>query len=148
MGKIVDELIDEHLNHYLAEYSEKQRSEIGALTVRAAAKEQYQSRIRQEIEQELTETERQKIVEEAQKLAEKDTLRERVKSIRSLILQGIFVAFIVGLDVNQITNLYGALEAAELPKTIWAIAGLTGLLAAVVLYWMFSEIHKLLSDRE
>lgn len=148
MGKILDELIDEHLDHYLAGYSEKQQNEIGAFTVRTAAKEQYQSRIRQEIEQELTETERKKIVEEAQKLAERDALRERVKSIRSLILQGIFVAFIVGLDVNQITNLYGALEAAELPKTIWAITGLTGLLAAVVLYWMFSEIYKLLSDRK
>ena len=148
MGKILDELIDEHLDHYLAEYSEKQRDEIGALTVRDAAKKQYQSRIRQEIEQELTETERQKIVEEAQKLAERDALRERVKSIRSLVLQGIFVAFIVGLDVNQITNLYGVLEVAELPKTVWAIAALTGLLAAAVLYWMFSEIYTLLSDRK
>lgn len=148
MGKILDGLIDTHLDQYLAGYSEEQRTETQILSVRAAAKKQFQAYIKQEIEQELTEAERQQIVEEARKLAEKEALQEKIKNIRSFIIQGIFIAFVVGLDVNQITNLYAIPAEADMPKTIWAIVILTGLLILVVLYWMFSEIFKLLSDRK
>lgn len=149
MGKVIDALIKSHIDRQMNEYPQDLLGKVeDPLSVRHAAENSYREEVKKEIEEELTESEKKRILDEAQKRAETEAFKERVNNIRSMILQGIGIAFIVGLDVNQITNLYGFLKAGEMSKTLWAIGCLTGALALITLYWMFSEIFKLFNNRK
>lgn len=149
MGKVLDELIDKYLGQVKRDAPGLQPGDdLQSLDVLKAAKNDYRRAIYEEFKRELTEREYQSIREAAQERYQQDVLDENMKNIRNLILQGILVAFLVGLDVNQLTNLYDSLQVAEQPRTLWAIGILSLVLLIVVLFWMVAEVCKLLRNRK
>lgn len=149
MGKVLDELIDKHLDQVKRDAPGLQPGDdLQSLDVLKAAKNDYRRAIYEEFKRELTEREYQSIREAAQERYQQDVMDENMKNIRNLILQGILVAFLVGLDVNQLTNLYDSLQVAEQPRTLWAIGILSLVLLIVVLFWMVAEVCKLLRNRK
>ena len=122
-------------------YSREAREEvINALS------NQWREDIKKEIIDELTEAEKAKIDKQIQ---EHSTKRD-IENLRSLVCEGIFLAVIVGVLVNQITDLVTNFKDGEYSIIItWVIilvlgAGVWG----YILFRLAATIGKLLGNKE
>ena len=74
-------------------------------------------RTKANIELEIREKYKQEIIAEAQKEIEKERDKQQIREIRKLMWAGFFVAFLVGLAVNQVTEIIAYLKGDS--TTIW-----------------------------
>ena len=108
-------------------------------------------KISEEIESEVKEAYYEELKERAESEIESSKIKDRIKNTKSLILNGIFGAFLVGMIVNQLTDLLTFLKN----KTNWGI-GITlvalGVFSLILFFWVvvgvLSVIEKLLKNKD
>ena len=98
MQKILDKVLDKYINLY---YSEKNEGD--AKEIIEAAKEEIKRRIYSDIKEEIKE----EALRDADEIIKKRAELHRLKELRNLSIEGIFIAFFVGLLVNQVTDIIG-----------------------------------------
>lgn len=84
----------------------------------------------EQIKREIIEEEKKKIVLEAQREIDELENKKRVKEIKVLMYEGVIVAFIVGLIVNQATDLVNVIKG--ITTNVGVTIGVIILLAIVV----------------
>lgn len=108
-------------------------------------------KISEEIESEVKEAYYEELKERAESEIESSKIKDRIKNTKSLILNSIFGAFLVGMIVNQLTDLLTFLK----DKTNWGI-GITlvalGVFSLILFFWVvvgvLSVIEKLLKNKD
>lgn len=85
-----------------------QQGDEGHLLLEAAER-----KIRESIEEEIKAEARQEIIEDANKEIEKIKNEKRIRELKEIIWSGFLVAFIVGLLVNQITEIIGYFKGTQ-----------------------------------
>ena len=143
MGAKLDTLIDNYAkskqNAFTKDTSDEEREELIQ-----AVKKQLAQDIRNEIKAEVTE----EAVKDAQVIIEKNSLLARINEYKKLSIDGLLIAFFVGMLVNQSTDLVGHLKGTVQLGQPWATVGICALLFGIVVGIFFSlffaEIVKLL----
>ncbi|GAB6150572.1 hypothetical protein [Clostridium novyi] len=94
-----------------------------------------------DIKKEIIELEKERILKEAQEKIEKLEQKRRIKEIKLLMYEGFIIAFIVGLIVNQAT------ELLNISKGIATNVGLTlGWIAVLGILTLILYNNKFLED--
>lgn len=91
---------------------------------------------RNEIVQEIKATCKNEILKEANLEIQKKVNQEKLKQLRDLMWSGFFIAFIVGLTVNQITDIIGYFKGSVSMEniTVTVILSIVLVLACWLLY--------------
>ena len=112
--------------------------------VKAVMTEKIYDEIRQEVKDEA--------LADAEEIIEKKAGLKRIKKFRKLTVDGLIVAFFVGLLVNQSTDIIGYLKGSFQTQNIWNTVwiSLALLLICVGIFgWLFiSELIKLLGKEK
>lgn len=79
--------------------------------------------------------------------------QKKINDIKELMWSGFLLAFVVGLAVNQVTDIIGYLKGQITMESIWSTVAITGVLLLVCivayLYSFFSHAIRLLkSDKK
>lgn len=108
----------------------------------AALREKQKNKIIDEIKAEY----KDEIIHSANEELEKRANRKKIKDIRSLMWNGFFLAFIVGLAVNQVTELLGFWKGTISTGSLSMTVGFTvTLLLVCLLAYGYSFISNVLS---
>ena len=109
-----------------------------------AIKMQLTDRIYAEVRKEV----RDDAVKDASELIEKKAGIKRIKEFKKLAIDGLIVAFFVGLLVNQFTDIIGFFKGSFQTQNIWSTVGITIVLLliclGIFLYLFISELLKML----
>lgn len=152
MSKQLDHILDNYINKKsneelgLEEDSECQR-------ILDAAKEQIKTTIYDEITAEV----RDKALREAEVLIEQKANMRKLNEYKKLAVEGFMLAFIVGLLVNQITDIIGfykgSLDIESIGSTIWISLVLMLICVCIFIYIflktlinLWKEVKKHASD--
>ena len=143
MGKKLDELISKQVEAIFAsfptsnQYTEETRTE-----AMDALAQKWKQKVRQEVIDELTADEKAKIDTEVK--AHKN--KAEIENLWTLVRESLFLAFIVGILVNQATDLITYYKDGEFKLLItWIAVILLGAVVCVyVLFRLASTISKLL----
>lgn len=91
-------------------------------------------------------------IQKADKIIEKKADKKRINEFRRLTIDGLIVAFFVGLLVNQVTDIIGYLKGCfEMPNIKITMIFSVGLLiiCIVIISWLFiSEVIKMLEKEK
>ena len=113
-----------------------------------ALREQMKNKIIQEVMEEYKE----QIIAEANLEIEKRKQQHKVKELRSLMWNGFVVAFVVGLSVNQITDIIGYYKGSVQLTALWPTIIITVILVAICivlyLYSFLKDALNILSDNK
>lgn len=99
--------------------------------VAPALRKQIIDEIRPKIEKEIYDSTKEKIEKE---MEEKRTL-DQAQHLKNLMLEGILLAFIVGMIVNQFTDVVSAIKPEQLTRIWWLIT--LGIPCALILLIVF-----------
>lgn len=104
--------------------------------------------IYREIRQEIVNSEKEKIKKDAENEFESEKQAEKIAKLKNYIVEGILLAFIVGLLVNQVTEVITYLKTQEFlnwSKGVWTF--ITNLsLAVAIAFIYFTKILNALND--
>lgn len=132
--KAKEELIKE-------EASEEERAELIA-----SLREQRKKKIIQEIRQEYKE----ELIQEADMEVKERVNRQKLEELKKLMWSGFLLAFIVGLAVNQATDIIGYCKGAVTVDNLWITIIITGFLCVICLlaylYSFFKDAISLFDD--
>ena len=113
-----------------------------------AIKMQLTDRIYAEVRKEV----RDDAVKDASELIEKKAGIKRIKEFKKLAIDGLIVAFFVGLLVNQFTDIIGFFKGSFQTQNIWSTVGITIVLLliclGIFLYLFISELLKMLGKEK
>nr|DAO39711.1 MAG TPA: hypothetical protein [Caudoviricetes sp.] len=130
MGEILEKVVEGYLQQNQA-LENVNKDDPGGLFIFDTVKEKLVTEITEEIYIE----KKQQLLDETEKTISERKQKKRMKEISGLLWEGFFVAFIVGLFVNQVTDilsiLKGALSKEHLESTIVVII-ITGLMCFFV----------------
>lgn len=147
MGKTLEKLISYRAEGVVnsAEFSGDYTEDVRTEVINALSKE-WRCDIKNEIIQELTEEEKSAI--DAKIKAHKT--QKDIESLKTLVLEGIFLAFVVGILVNQATDLITHYKEGQHTILItWIIVLLLGLgVCGYVLFRLASAISRVLGSKE
>ena len=91
-------------------------------------------------------------VKDASELIEKKAGIKRIKEFKKLAIDGLIVAFFVGLLVNQFTDIIGFFKGSFQTQNIWSTVGITIVLLliclGIFLYLFISELLKMLGKEK
>ena len=135
MGEILDKVVSQYV-HNNAE--EKQ----GQPNILAAAEENIKKKIIEEIEPEIREEEYRKAKAEV----ETEENGKRLEELKEIIWSGFLVAFLVGLLVNQVTDVITYFKSGSMPWTVIAIIVLLFICLAVFFYMFATRVKKIYDD--
>ena len=109
-----------------------------------AAKEQIKNQIVEEIKNEA----QQEIIDMAQQEIEKAKNAEKLKELKEIVWSGFILAFLVGLLVNQVTEIIGYVKgiAESVSSTYWISLVLVLLCGLVFIVMFFGRIMKMYND--
>lgn len=114
----------------------------------ASVKKSLLSQIYTEVENEV----RDDAIQKADKIIEKKADKKRINEFRRLTIDGLIVAFFVGLLVNQVTDIIGYLkECFEMPniKITMIFSVVLLIICIVIISWLFiSEVIKMLEKEK
>lgn len=99
-----------------------------------------------DIKNEIVELEKEKLKKEAQTIQIKAEEQHRIERIKVLMYEGFFIAFLVGLIVNQFTDIIGITKGNKTNASItllWIIA----LGIGTLLVYNFKYIHDILGNK-
>ena len=116
--------------------------------VAQAAKDHIREQIIKEVKQDLTKKEIQEIKDNAQKAYQKSKIKEKHQMLKATLTQGIFLAFLVGLLVNQVTNWIAKGTNETLGWTIGLSLVFFFMIAILFIYMLGSELLKLWDEGE
>lgn len=134
MGKILDIVVSQYV-HNNAE--EKQEQPL----ILAAAEESIKKKIIEEIEPGIREEEYKK----AKAKVEAEENEKKLEELKEIIWSGFLLAFLVGLLVNQVTDVITRLKSGSMIWTVIMIIVLGGI-CFVVFCWMFVARVKKIYD--
>ena len=107
---------------------------------------------KQEIIDEVKQMHIQEIMECAEIARKKEINRQKIVELQKLMWSGFFLAFIVGLAVNQATDIIGYYKGSVTLNEIWSTVALTGILIFVCIiayiYTLVKQMIGLFSDNE
>ncbi|KEI87641.1 hypothetical protein N492_11880 [Clostridium botulinum B2 267] len=109
-------------------------------------KDRLKEKFLDDIKKEIIELEKDKIKEEAKAIQIKAEEENRIKRVKVLMYEGFFIAFLVGLIVNQFTDIIGITKGNKTNASItllWIIA----LGIGTLLVYNFKYIHDVLADK-
>lgn len=108
--------------------------------------------LKDQIYKEVCEEVREEALKEAEKITEERTRQKRIEEFRKLTVDGLIVAFFVGLLVNQSTDIIGYFKGSFITPNISitvAIAVVIFLICAGLCgFWFISEVLKLIKGNE
>lgn len=96
------------------------------------------------ISEEIISLEKEKIIESANEQIKKNKIKAKLNEIKWIIVEGILAAFIVGLVVNQVTELIANYKGFS-PQdvgVIWKTWGITGGLFSVLVIWIMYRVFS------
>lgn len=109
-----------------------------------AIKKQLSDKIYEEIKQEILES----VLADAEEIIEKKAGLKRIEEFKKLSIDGLIVAFFVGLLVNQSTDIIGYFKGSFFTNNIWLTVGVAVVLLLIcvgIFVGLFiSELIKLL----
>lgn len=141
MSKTLDELIEESIkekqeklfknqgNKEQKEYLERSK---------LLLKNEIEKNIKIEIKEECID----EIMQEAERRTNQKKQKEKIKELRSLAFQGLFVALVVGVSVNQITDFIGICKGSVNVDSPWPtvfIAVLCLVICFILYAYMFMK---------
>jgi len=147
MGKELDKLIESYLATFEAKYKSKNECDDGMLQIaKNALISDFQKKVRDEIVSEFTEAEKAQI---DKKIQEHKTQKD-LENLRTLVLEGIVLAIVVGILVNQITEIIAYFKTGNYAIAwTWGIVFLLGIgVWSFVLSRLASAIGALLKNKE
>ena len=147
MGKELDKLIESYLATLEAKYKSKNECDDGMLQIaKNALISDFQKKVRDEIVSEFTEAEKAQI---DKKIQEHKTQKD-LENLRTLVLEGIVLAIVVGILVNQITEIIAYFKTGNYAIAwTWGIVFLLGIgVWSFVLFRLASAIGALLKNKE
>ena len=114
----------------------------------ASIKKSLLSQIYTEVENEV----RDDAIQKADKIIEKRADKKRINEFRRLTIDGLIVAFFVGLLVNQVTDIIGYLkgsfETSDIKSTV-IISAVLLIVCIIIISWLFiSEVIKMLEKEK
>lgn len=148
MSKALDTLIDKYINmENLRVFKEDIAPEDTEAYIKAV-----KCQLKDQIYKEVCEEVREEALEEAEKITEKKARQKRIEEFRKLTVDGLIVAFFVGLLVNQSTDIIGYFKGSFITPNI----GITVVIAVVIFlvcvglcgFWFISEILRLIEGIE
>lgn len=145
MAEKLDTLIEKYVTANSQEVFKDEANEENKAIYLEAAK----IRIRQEIYDEVRAEVKDSAIAEAEKDISERTEFRKIDELKKLMSQGFIVAFIVGLLINQVTDLVGIVKGSYgieyATKTIWWTLGLLAVCITVYGWLFISEFLKLLN---
>ena len=150
MGATLDKAVKAYVTQYM-ELDKKEGSEPKGVRDEAAIAlhETMMQRIKEEVRCEMTveEIEKQKSRIDAE--TENYATQKGVQELKTFILEGIGLAIVVGLIVNQFTDIITYLKGAENYRaTVWVLFGLAGIVGLYVSCRLASLINKLINRKD
>lgn len=143
MGKRLDECIDARLQPIVERYKNPQEySQDDLDDVTSALSEKWRLEIKQEILAECTEEEKQQIRYAVDKEREAYSAKKEVEDLRALIVEGILLAIIVGLLVNQATDFISYLKGE---KAYMATVVISVILALLLFIYILTRLASVIS---
>lgn len=143
MGKRLDECIDARLQPIVERYKNAQEySQDDLDDVTSALSEKWRLEIKQDILAECTEEEKQQIRYAVDKEREAYSAKKEVEDLRALIVEGILLAIIVGLLVNQATDFISYLKGE---KAYLATAVISTILALLLFIYILTRLASVIS---
>lgn len=137
LDKILDTVMELKIGLIQEEAPNQDKDEIIA-ALREKKKKEIIAEIREEYKQE--------IIADANAQMTKDANREKLKEIRSLMWNGFCLAFIVGLAVNQVTEILGFLKGTITTGNLKMTIGFSAIFLLIcLLAYIFSFISKAIS---
>lgn len=109
-------------------------------------KDRLKSKFLEDVKEEVIELEKQKIKNQSKIIKMEIEEQNRIKSIKILMYEGFFIAFLVGLIVNQFTDVIGITKGSDTNTGItllWIIV----LGIGTLLIYKFKYIHDVLGGR-
>lgn len=129
----LDQVLDMVMKSIEAKLPEENRAElIGAL--REKKRKQIIDEIRSQYKDEL--------MKEAETELQKENNRQKIKELKELLWSGFVLAFIVGLAVNQVTDMIGYWKGTVTLESIWPTVVITGCLCVACLAAYFYSFVK------
>lgn len=108
----------------------------------ASLRERKKKKIIEEIREEY----REELLQEVKSEAKKESDRQKVNDLKSLMWSGFLLAFIVGLAVNQATDIIGYYKGTVTVDKIWPTAVLTVIFCLICLgAYLYSFWQKVIS---
>ena len=128
---------------------EKSSSSEDKNEVMDALKEQKRQRIINEIKEEY----KQQVMQEADIEMKKELNRQKITELKNLMTEGFFLAFLVGLAVNQATDLISVAKEKWFADcyvlvTLIALAVLIGICLCTYIYTFFKKVYALIIDKD
>lgn len=140
LDKIIDIAVTSGKELISLEASPEEREELAA-ALREKKKRDVVREIRNEYKQELI----QKINAEN----EQEANRQRIKDLKKLMGEGFFLAFIVGLAVNQMTEIITYVKGGDnFNRTLILTIGLVAICIVAYMYIFFENAIALLKEKK
>lgn len=115
----------------------RDKSEIIIKEAPAEDKEEFTALLREnkkkKIIEEIKEAYKQELIREADIEIKKELNRQKIKELKSLMWSGFLLAFIVGLAVNQATDIIGYFKGPVSDDDIWITIVITAMLCMICL---------------
>ncbi|MCI9610787.1 MAG: hypothetical protein HFH33_01945 [Eubacterium sp.] len=141
LDRILDAVMKAKEELIREEATEEERNELIA-----SLREQRKKIIIQEIRQEYKE----ELIREADLEVKERVNRQKLDELKKLMFSGFLLAFIVGLAVNQATEIIGYYKGTITADNLWITLVLTGGLCLICLlaylYSFFKDVMALLDD--
>lgn len=111
--KIIETLINSYVNNAYKSQSDEECSEDEEILIEAA-----KNKLFQDVKHEIVESEKVKMREEIKKEFKSLEQKRKLKELKTLMYEGFFIAFLVGLIVNQVTEMINITKGIETKVTI------------------------------
>lgn len=136
MSETLEKLLNNFIESKHSEIKENTEKDEYMEYMTTAVKEKMRAAVVEEIRRELE----PEIIEKVKKDNEIEEQKRRVKELQEVLWSGFIIAFIVGLLVNQVTDIISFLKGASgiesISSTIWICIGL--LAVCIIAYgWLF-----------
>lgn len=129
----------------LKELKESRKNKSDSIILNEDVDETYINHYIEEMSEEILELKKEKYREEIKKIKEDEEMKHYIKKTRKILYEGFFLAFIVGLSVNQVTELIGAYKGtASYTKEMTnytIICSLILITASVAMYFWNFIVH-------
>lgn len=124
LDKVLDALMKDKKELIIQEAPSDDRDEF-----RALFRENKKKKIIEEIKEEYKQT----LIQEADIEIKKEVNRQKIEDLKSLMWSGFLLAFIVGLAVNQATDIIGYYKGTVTADKIWPAIIITAVLCMICL---------------
>ncbi len=137
LDKVLDKVMESKAELIQESAQDADKKELIA-ALREKKKQSIVSEIREEYKKEL--------IREAKEEVSKEANRQKMKDLESLMWSGFFLAFLVGLAVNQVTDIIGYYKGTVAVGEIWPTMIWSAIFCGIcILAYLYSFFKKAIS---